>query len=126
MNNQIMILIGFVYNRLVAMILIRFIYYPKSSVQSHVFTFLAFNTVIFFVINFLSSTEMGIGMGFGLFAVFSLLRYRTDPLPIREMTYLFIIVALPIMNATGIADNNWAGMVIADGLILLTIWILEK
>ena len=73
MNNQIMILIGFVYNLLVAMILIRFIYYPKSSVQSHVFTFLAFNTVIFFVINFLSSTEMGIGMGFGLFAVSSLL-----------------------------------------------------
>ncbi len=126
MNNPIMILIGFVYNLLVALILIRLIYYPKSTVQSHVFTFLAFNTVIFFVINFLSSTEMGIGMGFGLFAVFSLLRYRTDPLPIREMTYLFIIVALPIMNATGIADNNWAGMIIADGLILLTIWILEK
>ena len=87
---------------MVAFALVRWIYYPSSPVKSHVFTFLAFNTIIYFVISILTDSEMGVGIGFGLFAIFSLLRYRTDPIPIREMTYLI----LPLHNSVTVKVNH--------------------
>ncbi len=62
--------------------------------------------IIYFVLSLMVSIQLGIGVGFGLFAIFSVLRYRTDPMPIREMTYLFIILALPVMNSTGMLESS--------------------
>src|SRR5512145_1697940 len=107
-------LLSFGFNFLVALLLVRFIYYPSTHNKSYVFTFLAFNTVIYFVLSFMTSIEIGIGVGFGLFAIFSILRYRTDPIPIREMTYLFIISALPLMNSAGISGILWPQLVAAN------------
>jgi hypothetical protein len=118
--------LGFVINFLAALIVVRFVYYPSTHNKSYVFTFLAFNTVIYFVLSFLASVEIGVGAGFGLFAIFSILRYRTDPIPIREMTYLFIISALPMINAAGITSETWPQMVLANLAILLIMLVLEK
>ena len=57
--------INFIFNLLVAVILVRFIYYPTSNNKRYVFTFLAFNTVIYFVLSFMTSVELGVGVGFG-------------------------------------------------------------
>ena len=119
-------LLSFGLNFLVALIAVRFIYYPSTHNKSYVFTFLAFNTVIFFVLSFMASIEIGIGVGFGLFAIFSILRYRTDPIPIREMTYLFIISALPLMNAAGVDGTVWPQLVAANLATLVIMWLLEK
>ncbi len=108
------------------MLLVRFIYYPSTRNKRYVFTFLAFNTVIFFVLSFLTSIELGVGVGFGLFAIFSILRYRTDPIPIREMTYLFIIAALPVMNSAGSDGAIWPQLVAANTAILAIMLVLEK
>lgn len=126
MPNLTLFILGFLINFTVALILVRWIYLPASPVKSHVFTFMAFNTIIYFVISILTSSEMGIGIGFGLFAIFSLLRYRTDPIPIREMTYLFIIVALPVMNSAAVSDQKWVEMIIANATVLLVLFLLEK
>jgi len=119
-------LLGFLLNLLVAIIIVRFIYYPKTQDKHFVFTFLAFNTVIYFVLSLLVKSEIGVGVGFGLFAIFHFLRYRTDPVPIREMTYLFVIMALPVMNSSGMFETNWALLLLANGLVVLTLWLLER
>lgn len=119
-------LVGFGFNLLVAILIVRFIYYPSTHNKRYVFTFLAFNTVIYFVLSFMASVEMGIGVGFGLFAIFSILRYRTDPIPVREMTYLFLIVALPVMNSAVTAGTVWPQLVAANLAIMAILLVLEK
>jgi len=126
MTLMIDFLLGFLLNLFVAIIIVRFIYYPKTQDKHFVFTFLAFNTVIYFVLSLLVKSEIGVGVGFGLFAIFHFLRYRTDPVPIREMTYLFVIMALPVMNSSGMLETNWALLLLANGLVVLTLWLLER
>ena len=120
------LLLGAGLNLLVAVLIVRFIYYPVTQDKIYVFTFLAFNTVIYFVMGLLTSAELSIGVGFGLFAIFSVLRYRTDEMPIREMTYLFIVIALPVMNSVLMSDSNIARLLIANGVIVALLYALEK
>jgi hypothetical protein len=126
MSNFGNFLLGFGFNLLVAVLIVRFIYYPSTHNKPYVFTFLAFNTVIFFVLSFMASIEIGIGVGFGLFAIFSILRYRTDPIPIREMTYLFIISALPLMNTASVNGTVWPQLLAANLAVVMIMLVLEK
>jgi hypothetical protein len=126
MDELMLFLLGFGLNFVVALLLVRFIYYPATHDKRYVFTFLAFNTIIFLVVSMLSKLEVGIGVGFGLFAVFSILRYRTDPIPVREMTYLFVIAALPVMNSAALAGGIWPQIIIANVAVLILLLILEK
>jgi hypothetical protein len=118
--------LGALLNLLVAVVIVRFIYYPRTHEKKYVFTFLSFNAVIYFVLTFLKTTDLGLGVGFGLFAIFSVLRYRTDPVPIREMTYLFIIIALPVVNAMVSAEGIFWKLVIADGTVMALMYVLER
>lgn len=120
------LLIAFALNFLVTFIVVRFIYYPTRKNKNYVFTFLAFNTIIFFVISLLASTELSIGIGFGLFAIFSMLRYRTDAMPIREMTYLFAIIALSTINAILFSNDTIAVLLLANGIIVGFLYLLES
>lgn len=126
MNGLSDFLVAFVLNLATAVIVVRWIYYPKHRSKKYVFTFLAFNAIIFFVLSLMTSVEMSIGVGFGLFAIFSVLRYRTNPIPIREMTYLFIIAALPVMNATAANGDHWAKLLIANTAVILILFFLEN
>jgi hypothetical protein len=119
-------ILGFGFNFLIAFLVVRFIYYPSTHNKRYVFTYLAFNTLIFFVLSFMSAINIGLGVGFGLFAIFHILRYRTDPVPIREMTYLFIISALPLMNSAAASGKVWPQLVVANLAVLAILWILEK
>jgi hypothetical protein len=126
MSNLSSFILSFAFNFLIAFLIVRFIYYPSTHNKRYVFTFLAFNTVIYFVLSFLTSAEIGVGVGFGLFAIFSILRYRTDSIPIREMTYLFVIVALPVMNSAGAASAIWPQLIAANLTIMAIMLVLEK
>ncbi len=126
MSDIQLFLIGFAFNLLIAFVLVRFIYYPSTHNKRYVFTFMAFNTVIYFVLSFLTSIELSVGAGFGLFAIFTILRYRTDPLPVREMTYLFIVVALPVMNSVSGDNTLWPQLLAANTAVLVIMFILEK
>ena len=126
MDTVIEILLSFGFNFLVVITIVRGIYYPKTKDKEYIFTFLAFNTVIFFVLRLLSSINLSVGLGFGLFAIFSVLRYRTDPIPIREMTYLFVIIALPVMNSILTSENGFSLLWVANLLIILVLYALEQ
>lgn len=119
-------LLAFGFNLLMALLVVRFIYYPSTHNKSYVFTFLAFNTIIFFVMSFLAAIEIGVGVGFGLFAIFTILRYRTDPIPIREMTYLFVISALPVVNFAASNGDVWPHLIAANAAVLAILYILER
>jgi hypothetical protein len=113
-------------NLAIALVIVRFIYYPGTQNKNYVFTFLAFNTVIYFVLGLLTSTSLSVGVGFGLFAIFSVLRYRTDEIPIREMTYLFVIIALPVMNSVLMGGGQVAALLLANGLTVALLFVLER
>ncbi len=118
--------LGAAFNLLVAVLIVRFIYYPVTQDKNYVFTFLTFNTIIYFVLGLMTSVELSLGVGFGLFAIFSVLRYRTEEMPTREMTYLFTIIALPVMNSILILNADYVQLVVANGLIVAVIFALEK
>jgi hypothetical protein len=120
------LMVGALFNLIVAFIIVRGIYYSYTQNQSFVFSFLAFNTVIFFVLSLLTSTEVSIGVGFGLFAIFSVLRYRTDEMPIREMTYLFVLIALPVMNAMLVPLGSYYELLFANGMVICVLFALER
>lgn len=126
MNGLSDFLIAFALNLATAIILVRWIYYPKHRSKKYVFSFLGFNVIIFFVLSLMTSVEISVGVGFGLFAIFSVLRYRTNPIPVREMTYLFITAALPVMNATAANGDHWLKLLIANLSVILILFILEN
>ena len=118
--------IGFAVNLLVALVIIRLIYYPTSPNKNYVFTYLAFNTVIYFVMSFLTSAELSLGVGFGLFAIFSVLRYRTSTMSTREMTYLFVVIALPVMNSLVMRENVWGILLAVNAVVAGVLFVLER
>ena len=96
------LIIRFGFNILVIFVIVKLIYqrnHPNNL--DFVFTYFMFNALIFFVAFSLASIKIDMGFAFGMFAVFAILRYRTDPIPIKEMTYLFIAIAVGFINALG-------------------------
>jgi hypothetical protein len=120
------VLLGAALNLAVTVVIVRFVYYPRTPEQSYVFSYLAFSVVIYFVMGLLTTVEIGIGVGFGLFAIFSVLRYRTDEMPIREMTYLFAVIALPIMNSVRMHDGDVAGLLATNAFVVAVLFVLER
>jgi hypothetical protein len=113
-------------NLLVTFILVRVIYYPRHRNKDFVFTFFLFNTVNFLICFLLSSTKIKIGFAFGLFAIFSILRYRTVTVPVREMGYFFLSVTIGIINALSEIDSGVTLIVISNGLILGMTYFLDR
>jgi len=125
-NELVEFVLGAAFNLAVAILIVRFVYYPLTQNKSYVFTFVAFNTIIYCVLGVMTSAELSVGVGFGLFAIFSVLRYRTDPMPIREMTYLFIIIALPVMNSALVSADEFTQLLVANAGIVVLLYVLEK
>ena len=114
-------------NSVVVWVLVHFFYYPKGHRRDYYFTFVLLSVSIFMLIYLLlgNSADMGIGAALGLFAIFGIIRYRTECVPIREMTYLFFIVALSVLNAkTG--DLNFMSRIIINLIMILVVWGAEN
>ncbi len=126
MSDLTTFLLGFLVNFVVGLVIVRFIYYPRTKDKRFVFTYLTFSTVIYFVVSLMANITIGIGVGFGLFAIFRIVRYRTEPMPVREMTYLFVLMSLPVMNSSGMLQTAWPQLLIANAVIALVLWLLEK
>lgn len=125
MNTFVESAASFGINFAIVLVIVRFIYYPQRRDKDYVFTFIAFNTIIFFVMGLLNDTELSVGVGFGLFAIFSILRYRTSTIPIREMTYLFVLIALPVLNSILLEEQCYEEFAVANLAILIVLYVLE-
>jgi len=117
------IAIRFAVDIVVITILVRFIYYAFKKDQEFSFTFFLFNIIIFFVCYVMQTSKISMGFAFGLFAIFGILRYRTDTIPIKEMTYLFTAIALALINAIG---PFGAETIFMNLVILLCVFLMEK
>src|SRR5687768_10556685 len=95
-------LLRFGINLVMIYVLIRLIYYPRHKNKDFLFTFILFNVVNFLICILLSAAKIKMGFAFGLFAIFSILRYRTVTVPVREMGYFFISVAVGLINALAV------------------------
>lgn len=122
------ILPGFIVNLVMATIIIGFIYYPKNrSKRDYVFTFYAFNILIYFISGLLRDVQLTIGFGFGLLAVFSTLRYRTERIAVRDMTYLFICITVPFMNTLFMATRiTFPELIVVNVIVVVVIFVLEQ
>jgi hypothetical protein len=106
------------------LLLIRFIYFPIYRSRENVFTFFIFNIIIFLITYLLNKVEMSMGAAFGLFAVFSMLRYRTEDISIKDMTYLFLVIAMGLINA--VSKGNWDELTLLMIIIILITYLLES
>ena len=125
-NDFLELLFRFSINFIVAFIIIRVIYYPTEKRKDYLFTYFIFNILIFFICGLLSSVKLELGFALGLFAVFGFLRYRTEPLPVKEMTYLFIVIGLAIINALSNKKVSIAELAFTNLIILGATYFHEK
>src|SRR5436190_2255094 len=105
-------------------ILVRFIYFRAHKSKEYFFTFFIFNLLIFLITFLLNKVDMSMGAAFGLFAVFSMLRYRTEGITIKDMTYLFLVIAIGLINA--VSKGSWDEFTAINGIILLFTYLLES
>lgn len=107
-------------------ILVRLIYYPGAKRKDFLFTYFLFSVSIFLMCFLLESVKLEMGFALGLFAVFGIIRYRTDAIPIKEMTYLFIIIAMSVMNALINKKISLVELIFANAVIIAITYGLEK
>ena len=118
------LLLRFVFNFLVCWIIIRFFYYRKSQRRDYYFTFMMFAVVIFLIITLMENMKMNVAYALGLFAIFGMIRYRTETLRIREMTYLFVVMGVSIINGQALT-TSYAELILTNLLVILAIWAFE-
>ena len=105
-------------------VLIRFVYFPIYRSREYVFTFFIFNLIIFLITYLLNKVEMSMGAAFGLFAVFSMLRYRTEDISIKDMTYMFLVISMGLINA--VTKGSWDELLLIMTIIILITYLLES
>jgi hypothetical protein len=98
-NNLIELLLRFILNLGVVLILVRWLYYKTTRRKDYLFTYVLISTIIFLLCYILASVKLQTGFALGLFAIFGIIRYRTNQMPIREMTYLFMVIGISVINA---------------------------
>ena len=120
------LIIRFGFNLSIAFIIIKLIYNRNQSNNlDFVFTYFMFNSLIFFFSFLLSKITINMGFAFGLFAVFAILRYRTDPIPIKEMTYLFIVITIGVINALSGDEVSYAALLFTNTALVGLTYVLE-
>ena len=119
------LLIRFVLNTAVIALIVRVFYYPKSKRRDYFFTFTLISISVFLLIFLMGGVKLKIGFALGLFAIFGIIRYRTESVPIREMTYLFLIIAVSAIN--GLATSiSYMELLATNLLFIISIWALES
>jgi hypothetical protein len=116
----------FILNLLVVVIIVRILYYPVTRRKDYLFSFILISILVFLICFLLESVKLQIGFAFGLFAIFGILRYRTNSIPIKEMTYLFILLGISVINALANKKISWAELLFTNMVLIFLIYGLEK
>lgn len=130
------LVIRFVINFIVVAVIARYFYFPKSNRRDYMFVFIIMSISIFMLVTLMEGDVMNTGAALGLFAIFGIIRYRTEAVPIREMTYLFMLVAVSVVNAMARAEYHpksdyWSGVglltiVFANLMFIMLAWLFES
>ena len=117
-------LFRFAINLVICWVIVGLLYYKKSKRRDYYFTFMLFSITIFFLIFLMDNVKVQIGFALGLFAIFGMIRYRTETVPIREMTYLFVVVGISVINGLAMTVS-YTELIITNLLIVLAVWLFE-
>lgn len=115
-----------VFNLIVITIIIRYIYYPVTKNKDYLFTYFLIGMTVFLLCVLLDSVKLQLGFALGLFAIFGIIRYRTDPIAIKEMTYLFLVIGISVINALANKKISHAELVFANFMIVFITYGMEK
>ena len=116
----------FALNTGVILILVRWLYYSTAKRKDFLFTYILISSVVFLLCFLLESVKLQIGFALGLFAIFGIIRYRTDSMPIKEMTYLFLVIGISVINALTSENTSLADLLFANMALVLITYGLEK
>ncbi|HON53145.1 MAG TPA: DUF4956 domain-containing protein [Bacteroidales bacterium] len=125
-SDFIELIIRFSFNMFFIIVIVRFLYYAITKRKDYLFTYILISTIVFLLCFLLSSVKMQIGFALGLFAIFGIIRYRTSQMPIKEMTYLFLVIGLSVVNALANKKISYAELLFTNIAILGITYILEK
>ena len=125
-KDLVKLLFKFSIDLLFLFIIVRVIYYRKKEEKDYVFTFFMFNILTFFICFLLRKVPMEMGFALGLFAVFGILRYRTEAIPIRQMTYLFIVIGLSMINSLANKSISWLEILLANAIITTITFLIDR
>ncbi|MRT92372.1 DUF4956 domain-containing protein [Ancylomarina sp. 16SWW S1-10-2] len=120
------LLLRFGLNLLASIFIIIFVYFRATGKRSYVFTYVLISITIFFLCYLLGSIDLQLGFALGLFAIFGIIRYRTDTIPIREMTYLFLIITLSVVNALASREVSLSVILFTNCCLMATTWVMEN
>ena len=120
------LLVAFLINIISIMIVVRGLYYPKCKRGEFFFTYILIAISTFMLIYVLGDVKLKAGIALGLFAIFSIIRYRTEQVAIREMTYLFIIIAISAINGLTVSELSYGEVLIINALFIVSIWLCES
>jgi hypothetical protein len=110
----------------VCLVIVRVLYYKATKRKDYLFTYILISTTVFLLCFLLESVKLELGFALGLFAVFGIIRYRTTTIPIKEMTYLFIIIGLSVINALANKKVSYAELLFTNLAIVAVVWGLER
>ena len=120
------LVLRFTFNLGVVLLLVRVLYYNITPRKEYLFTYILISVVVFFMIMLLENVGVQIGFALGLFAIFGMLRYRTQQIPIREMTYLFLVIGVSVINSLANRRVSYAELLLTNAAIVLVTYMLEK
>jgi len=118
------LVVTFTFNFVVVAFIVRALYFPIAKRKDYLFSYLLISNVIFLLCFLVNTIEIGLGLALGLFAVFTIIRYRTNPIPIKEMTYLFVVIGVSVINA--LAKISYVEVLFTNLAIIILIYFLEK
>lgn len=119
------LIVRFFINLFFLTVIVRYVYYEKTPRKSYLFTFYMISVISFLICFALKKFEMEVGMGLGLFAIFGIIRYRTGSMRIREMTYLFLVIGLSVINALS-NKLSYVEVGFINGIVWLMVYWMEN
>ncbi|MCL3779414.1 DUF4956 domain-containing protein [Prolixibacteraceae bacterium JC049] len=120
------LLVRLALNLFVTFLVVHYMYAKNSRRKDFYFSFLSVGTVVFLLSFLLNSVKLELGFALGLFAIFGIIRYRTDAIPIKEMTYLFIVIGISVINALSNKKVSYVELLFTNAAIVYGLWLLEK
>jgi hypothetical protein len=120
------ILFRFVITLIFLFILIAIIYFRYSKKEKFLFTFFLIGIIVFFICSMLKGVDIAIGMGLGLFAIFTILRFRTRNFSLKDMSYIFTVIGISVINSVSMPDFPFYGFLIINSIIVLAAFLLEE
>lgn len=115
----------FAVNLVTLTLVVRYAYFQRSRSKDYLFSFYTINVITFFICFTMKKLELELGMALGLFAIFGVLRFRTDSIPIREMSYLFVVIGVGTINALTNRKISWSELLCVDAVIVALPMLLE-